>query len=85
MNDSAYNHPDVIDQASSLEHAATQQAIYQVQRACKPVQTMRPNGTFEFEDCEDCGNEIGLERLKVAIQNQLCVHCATVRERLARR
>jgi len=84
MSAQEHNHPDPFDQASALEQAATDQAIYEVRRYCKPTQAPLKNGTYEVTDCDDCGNEIGAARLKVAIKNTLCVHCATLRERRAR-
>lgn len=75
---------DFLDRASAIEMESTERAIQHVQSQCKQRQTPRPDGSYEYEDCEDCGGEIGEARLKVAINNHLCIHCATVRERLYR-
>lgn len=75
------NHSDPFDVASEVEARARDSAIADVQRKAKPQQVARSDGTFEFEDCEDCGNEIGLGRLMVAARNKLCIHCASALEK----
>jgi RNA polymerase-binding transcription factor DksA len=73
---------DILDRASAIEMEATENAISDVRRHCKPQQLPRADGTYEFVDCEGCGLEIGEGRLKVAIRNLYCIHCA---ERMERR
>lgn len=75
---------DEIDRAQNLAMEANLNRIREIQAQCKPVRLPRADGTYEEEDCDDCGNEIGIERMRVAIKNHLCVFCATKRERTQR-
>lgn len=77
-------HTDVLDRASELEMAETQSSINRISAKVQQKQRPRPDGTYEHEDCEDCGSDIGAERLKVAANNHLCIHCAEARERLGK-
>lgn len=74
---------DVIDRASQVEErhrgAALSAVLAQARR--KPKQVPLPDGTYPDPDCEECGNEIGEGRLRVAIDNTWCIECATVFER----
>lgn len=72
---------DFNDQASEIEDDFRATAIQQIQKRNKQQQQPRSDGSFEITECEDCGDNIGLERLKVAAQNLLCVLCASTRER----
>ncbi len=85
MTDSTHEHlPDPIDRASALELATTEDAIRVVQ-ACN-VQKQKPGADSEYPepDCIECGNEIGIGRLRVAANNVMCIHCATIAERWRR-
>lgn len=72
---------DVLDRASEVEMRTTSLAIDNTRRNAKPQQQPLADGTYEVTDCEECGNEIGIERLRVAIKNKYCIHCATKMER----
>lgn len=72
---------DFLDVASAIEARARASAIAEVQSKVKPQQLPRADGTYEFLDCDECGNEIGLGRLAVAAKNRWCVHCASAKER----
>lgn len=70
---------DVNDQASEQEEADKSNALDRVRMASKPMQLKDANGEWEFEDCQDCGREIGLPRLE-ATGSLFCVHCMQLRE-----
>lgn len=72
---------DPLDIASGNELRANEGRVRELQKKCRPHQLPRADGTYEFTDCEECGGEIGEGRLKVAIWNHLCVHCAEAQER----
>lgn len=72
---------DVVDIAGVAEARDRSAALAAVQRKAKPQQLPRQDGSFEFTDCDDCGDDIGEARLKVAAMNRLCIFCATKRER----
>lgn len=71
---------DVSDIASEQEFRANAEALRQAKLAAKPQQCAGADGLFPFPDCDDCGEEIGEERLRVAIKNRLCIYCANRRE-----
>ena len=73
--------PDVLDQASELELRANEGRVRMVMEKCKPQQHPRSDGTYAITECDECGGDIGAERLKVAIQNLLCIGCATALEK----
>lgn len=73
-------HPDPCDQASELELQRTADAIRTVQRLNKQQQVPGADGEYPAPDCKECGEEIGLGRLKVAAKNLLCIHCAAAAE-----
>lgn len=75
---------DEIDRAQNLTMEANLNSVREIQNKCKPVRLPRADGTYENEDCDDCGNEIGIDRMRVAIRNNLCVFCLTKRERFQR-
>lgn len=73
--------PDVSDQASRVEEEAAMHRAIEHARKMRREQEPRADGTYEFLDCDDCGGEIGLDRIEVSIQNRLCWGCATIREK----
>jgi RNA polymerase-binding transcription factor DksA len=75
---------DKNDVATEAETNARDAALDEIRRRVKPQQSPRADGTYEFTDCDDCGNEIGDGRLRAAANNLWCVHCATRRERAKR-
>lgn len=78
------HHPDPIDRASDLEMANTADAIRAVQLRNEQKQKPLPDGTYAEPDCIECGNEIGIGRLRIASNNVMCIHCATAAEKWRR-
>lgn len=76
---------DVLDNASALEMETTESAVRDIQAKAQPKRVPLGDGSFEETDCDDCGDAVGEQRLRVAINNHLCIHCATRRERLFNR
>lgn len=72
---------DTSDLATQREQENLDISLKDHARAMRRSQEMRADGTFEFEDCDECGLEIGLGRLTHAIKNTLCINCATVAEK----
>lgn len=72
---------DLIDIASAAETRTRADALNSIRSKCKPQQLPRKDGSYEITECDECGNEIGLGRLKVAAQNLLCVYCASDKEK----
>lgn len=79
---------DPLDVASRNEHIATNDSIREARLKAVPTQMPKEKVVdgvkvkyYEITDCDECGNEIGEERLKVAVKNTLCIHCATAQER----
>jgi RNA polymerase-binding transcription factor DksA len=73
---------DPLDIASRAEMAENFNALAQVRRNLKRDQEPNANGVYPDTDCSECGSEIGYGRLQAAIQNSLCIHCASARELL---
>jgi RNA polymerase-binding transcription factor DksA len=71
--------PDVLDRASSNEMKATAGLVDAIRGKCKVDQRPDANGVYD-----ECGLEIGEQRLRVAIRNLLCVHCASAEEKRKR-
>lgn len=76
---------DVSDQATETEHKSLAYHLYQARLKAKRQQEPRKDGTFEHTHCAECDNEIGAQRLAVAINNLYCVVCESAREHRARR
>lgn len=76
---------DVSDRATAEETRQNMAALRENTLALRQRQQPRADGTYEFTDCEDCGNEIGEGRLRLAAANHLCVYCATAEEQLKKR
>jgi RNA polymerase-binding transcription factor DksA len=72
---------DKSDLATQREQENLDISLREHARAMRRSQEPREDGTYEFEDCEECGLEIGEGRLKFAIKNTLCIHCATAAEK----
>lgn len=75
---------DVSDRATAEETRQIESRLREQQMLLRQVQKPREDGTYEYTDCEECGNEIGAERLKLAAANHLCWHCATALEKRTR-
>jgi RNA polymerase-binding transcription factor DksA len=72
---------DDSDRATVTEMEFTDESIRRARKATQQMQKPRPDGTYAQTDCDDCGLEIGEERLRLAAANYFCWHCATKRER----
>lgn len=70
---------DDLDRASEFTQAQTDGALEAVRYAARPEQVMCQDGTWPQTDCEECGEEIPLARLKLG--KIRCIDCQTVRER----
>lgn len=79
------HHPDPIDRASDLELATTENAIRVVQARNVQKQNPGADGEYPEPDCIECGNEIGIGRLRVAANNVMCLFCASIAEKRWRR
>jgi len=73
--------PDVLDTASAIEGLERSSAINRISANARPQQMPRADGSFAFPDCIECGLEIGEARLRVAVKNRMCIHCAAAAER----
>lgn len=73
--------PDQVDVANDLAMRANGYAVRQIQSQAKQKRLPNRKGVFDDIWCEDCGDEIALERMLVAFNNHLCIYCATKRER----
>jgi len=73
--------PDEHDRASDLEAMFTADAINTARKAARPQQVPDENGVFAITECVECGEDIGIERLRVAIKNLNCIDCARLAER----
>jgi RNA polymerase-binding transcription factor DksA len=72
---------DPSDLATQREQENLDISLKEHARAMRRSQELREDGTYEIEECLECGNEIGLGRLMHAIKNTLCIHCATAAEK----
>ena len=72
---------DPLDRASQLEMETTEGLLREVQARSKRTQEVRSDGSYEIEECVECGEEITRGRLDAAIKNTICIHCATFAER----
>ena len=76
---------DPLDIAARNENLATEDAIREHRLRAQPQQLPDANGHYLIHECLECGEDIGLERLKVATKNLYCVSCVEEQERKARR
>lgn len=76
---------DPLDVASRNESIATEDALREQRKLAVPQQIPDAAGNFKITECVACGEDIGDQRLRVAIKNLLCVFCATEEEKAARR
>lgn len=76
---------DTSDIATEIETVARDQALQEARRRAAPQQSPRADGTYAVTDCEECGNEIGEARLRVAAMNKFCVDCASAMEKRQKR
>jgi len=76
---------DPLDVAARNEQFATDDAIREQRKLAQPQQTPDEHGHYLIHECLECGEDIGLERLRVATKNLLCIHCATEQERRVRK
>lgn len=79
MDEEKYSDP--LDVASRNESIATEDAVREQRKLVVPHQIPDAAGNFKVMECVECGGEIGVQRLMVAIKNTLCIYCATEQER----
>lgn len=72
---------DISDKATAAEAEHLEIARQDAARRMKRQQEPLADGSYAVLDCEECGEEIGEGRLRAAIQNCMCIHCATRAER----
>lgn len=78
--------PDIIDRASMesdrnfalLMRERDRQSLASIREALSRIEA------GEYGECEECGDEIALARLKVQPMATLCVHCQSRREDVER-
>ncbi len=71
---------DIIDQANDLAEKMNESNVLAARKAAKPDQVQNPDGSWPQADCEDCGDEIPLQRL-LACGSIRCVYCQTAKEK----
>lgn len=74
-------HTDPLDIAARNERVATEDAIREQRKHAVPQQIPDAAGNFKVVECVECGEDIGDQRLRVAIKNTLCLDCASAQER----
>lgn len=72
---------DPADEATRTEMQFTEERIRAASRRTEQKQKPRADGSYAITDCDECGNEIGEARLRVAPNNLHCWHCASMLER----
>ena len=72
---------DPLDVASRNESIATEDAVREQRKKARPQQIPDAAGNFAITECVECGDEIGEQRLRVAIKNLYCIDCVTAQER----
>lgn len=70
---------DELDRAADLTQRTTDAAVEDVRRRSRPEQVQNPDGTWPHEDCVDCGEEIGIGRLRLG--KVRCIYCQQALER----
>lgn len=71
---------DPLDFASNITLIANSHAVKEHARKAAPKQQKDANGLWETEECVECGEPIGAERLE-ATGSDLCIECATALEK----
>lgn len=72
---------DPLDVASRNESIATDDAIREHRLRAQPQQTPDEHGHYLIHECLECGEDIGLERLRVATKNCYCLSCVEAQEK----
>lgn len=70
---------DPLDFAAELSEREREHNTAEVRRKAGPKQVRNADGSWPQEDCEDCGDPIGHQRLEATGSN-ICIGCATERE-----
>lgn len=78
--DRAERTPDESDRATLVEMEANAFRLAEARRAAQQDQKPDENGNYAVTECEECGADIPLGRLRAAARNLLCVHCASAEE-----
>lgn len=82
--DDAERPSDVIDQASQTADRINETHVAEARARAKPDQVQNRDGSWPQTECEDCGDDIPLERL-LACGSIRCVYCQTAREKRGQR
>ena len=85
MSEQERHLPDILDRASAVEMEANERAIQEAQARCRQARQPRADGSYEDTSCEECGEEIEEQRLRLAPRNNLCIYCARAAERFTRK
>lgn len=72
---------DPLDVASRNEQFATDDAIREQRKLAQPQQEPDEHGHYSIHECLECGEDIGLERLRVATKNCYCLSCVEDQEK----
>jgi RNA polymerase-binding transcription factor DksA len=72
---------DPLDVASRDEIISTENAVREQRKLAVPQQIPDAAGNFKITECVACGEDIGSDRLRVAIKNLYCIVCATAQEK----
>ena len=72
---------DPLDVASRNESIATDDAVREQRKLAVPQQSPDSEGNFAVTSCIGCGEDIGEQRLRVAVKNLYCIDCASAQER----
>jgi RNA polymerase-binding transcription factor DksA len=72
---------DPLDVASRNEAIATEDALREQRKKAVPQQTPDEHGFYAITECLECGEDIGLERLRVATKNCYCLSCVEDQEK----
>jgi DnaK suppressor protein len=79
--------PDEIDTASSEMNLAFQGRLRERERGLlgKITKALEKIDEGVFGECENCGEDIGLKRIKARPMAQLCIECKGEQEQIERR
>ena len=72
---------DPLDVATDQAMRFNDAAVRDARKLAQQDQMPDSEGNYFQYECDDCGDDIGEERLKVAPRNLLCVFCAAKAER----
>ncbi len=76
---------DEFDRASEIELHRNQGLVDAARLKAKQRRQPEADGSYADTECDECGDEIGSERMRLAPNNHWCIDCATLAERFQRR